>query len=177
MASNHGFQAGINIRDGISPALAALTRHMRDKRPVLEAMGLAMVSLTQRAFTDESLRPSPWPARAGTKFGQRFSRSGKTIRTVLNSRSGAEEHQLLRKSGTLWHSIRISRLTNELVMVASDRKYAAVQQLGSKKKSGRGSGIPARPFFPFVGVGRMTDLGRQRVIGAAHVKLRALLRE
>lgn len=26
--------------------------------------------------------------------------------------------------------------------------YSAIQQFGSKKSSGRGSGIPARPFFP-----------------------------
>jgi phage gpG-like protein len=170
------FQAGFNIRDGISPALAALTRHMKDKRPVLEAMGEELKSLTERAFTDESLRPKPWPARAGTKFGRKYSKSGKEIRTVVNSRSGVEEHQLLRKSAALWHSIRISRLTNELVMVASDRKYAAIQQLGSKKKSGRGSGIPARPFFPFVGVGRMTDLARERIRNVAFAKLRSLMR-
>ncbi len=169
------FQAGFNIRDGISPALAALTRRMRDKRPVLEAMGLQLVSITQRAFSDESWRPAKWAPRKGTTFGTRQGKNGKTVKTVVNGK-GIEEHQLLKKSGAMFHSIQVKELTNEHVMVGSDRVYAAIQQLGSRKKSGRGSGIPPRPFFPFVGVGRMTDRAKERILNTAWAKLRSMLK-
>jgi len=49
------------IRDHITPDLAAKARKLSDKKPVLEAMGLQLVSITQRAFDDESLRVKNWP--------------------------------------------------------------------------------------------------------------------
>lgn len=140
------------IRDKITPALAKAAKGIHDKRPILEAMGLAIVSITQRAFSDSALRPKPWPAR-----------------------KKPAPHSLLRKSGALWHSIRISELSNESVTVGSDRVYAAIQQFGSSKKSGRGSGIPARPFFPFIGQDKLTPIAAEKVKKAALVKIAKLL--
>src|SRR4051794_28845950 len=115
-----------SVHDGITPELARKARRIADKKPILEAMGLQLVSITKRSFSDASLRPKAWPPR----------KSGGT-------------HSLLRKSGSLWQSIRITQTTGESVTVGSDRVYAAIQQFGSRKQKGRGSGIPARPFFPF----------------------------
>jgi phage gpG-like protein len=56
--------------------------------------------------------------------------------------------------------------TNDLVIIGSDRPYAATQQFG------RG-GIPARPFLPFYKSGQMTALGRQRVERALAAALRS----
>ncbi len=114
-----------------------MAEKVKDRKPLLEAMGLEMVSITKRAFTDESLRAAAWPPR----------------------KSGGD-HSLLRKSGALWQSIRISGITNNEVTVSSDRIYAAIQQLGSRKEKGRGSGIPPRPFFPFDKSGNMTPKAR-----------------
>ena len=55
-----GFQV---TRDLLTPNLKALARRVSNCRPVLEAMGLALVSVTRRAFNDDSMRPAPWPAR------------------------------------------------------------------------------------------------------------------
>lgn len=121
-------------RDTVSPDLAKKFRAMEDPRPHLEAMGLALVSLTKRAFTDSSLRPSTWATK---KDGTPAS---------------------LRKTGMLWQSIRITALNASSVTVGSDRAYAAAHQLGSKKR-----GIPARPFFPFTASGEPTLRAKEAV--------------
>ena len=51
--------------------------------------------------------------------------------------------------------------------VGSDRKYAAVHQLGSKKKN-----IPARPYFPFQGK-RLTAAGDKALTRAIRSYLKA----
>jgi len=130
-----------------------MARRIADKRPILEAMGLELQSLTQQAFSNASLRPLPWPAR-----------------------KKPAPHQLLRKTGTLMRSIRVVEVTNDKVTVASDRVYAAHQQFGSSKSSGRGSGVPARPFFPFASpTGPMTAFAKQRLARAALDKIKKLL--
>ncbi len=139
------------FHDRITPGLANAARGVKDKKPILEAMGLELVSITKRAFSDESLRARPWPPR-----------------------KKPAPHRLLRKSGALWQSISISALSNESVTVGSDRVYAAIQQLGSRKTSGRGSGIPARPFFPFIGQSQMTPIAKQKIRAVAMAKLRAI---
>jgi phage gpG-like protein len=137
---------------------------------VLEAMGLETVSLTQRAFNDASLRASTWPP---TKSG------------------GAP----LKKTGALWHSIRIAELTNKLVKVGTDRPYAPYHQFGTDPYTIRPSlkkalfwpgaahpmkvvhhpGLPARPFFPFTEAGAMIAAAAGKVKAAAEAKIRAML--
>jgi phage gpG-like protein len=143
----------LQIRDNITPDLARAARNLRNKKPVLEAMGLQLVSLTKRAFTDESLRAKSWPPR-----------------------KKPAPHQLLRKSGSLWQSIRIAAIGSDSVTVGSDRIYAAIQQFGSAKKSGRGSGIPARPFFPFATPeSKMAAFAQEKIRKVALAKIRSLL--
>jgi len=139
------------IRNDISPDIRRKLRKMKNPRPVLEAIGEQLVSLTRRAFTDASLRPSIWPPR-----------------------KKAVSWQILRKSGTLWKSIRITETTNTSVTVGTDRPYAAVHQLGSRKSTGRGGGIPASPFFPVIGK-KLTAIARKKIDQAAHVKFDAML--
>jgi phage gpG-like protein len=138
----------IQFRDSITPGLVRCARQVGDRKPILEAMGVQLVSLTKRAFSDSSLRPSAWPART----------SGGT-------------NSLLRKSGALWQSIRITELTNNSVTVGTDRVYAAIHQLGGKITAKPGKRLvfslngkkifakeikmPARPFFPFTSNGTM----------------------
>lgn len=140
--------------DGLSPDLARRVRVVSDKSRFHRAMGIALVSLTKRAFNDPSLRPGAWPALAG---------------------GGAAR---LRKSGTLAESPRVVSATSSGVTVGTDRKYAAIHQLGGKTKAHvirpkfkkalktpfgvfakvnhPGSKIPARPYFPFYRDGRPT---------------------
>lgn len=110
--------------DDISPSLSRLaSEQLKDK--LLMGAGTVIQSLAQRAFDEPGLRPSSWPAR----------KTGGT-------------HPLLIKSGDLRQGIHVQKTGTDTVRVGSPTKYAAHQQLGSAKTSGRGSGVPARPFFP-----------------------------
>lgn len=120
---------GIHItlrRDDISPDLERLASDNLRQR-ILNGVGTLFGSLAQRAFDEPSLRAKSWPAR----------------------KSGGS-NPLLIKSGDLRQSIH-SHVQGDSVVVGSPKAYAAVHQLGSSKSSGRGSGIPARPFFPIDG--------------------------
>ncbi len=142
----------LRVRDEITPGLATLARRISDKRPILEAMGVALLSVTTRAFNQPSLRAAPWPAK---KDGTPAT---------------------LRKNQVLVRSWRIASVSQSAVVIGSDRPYAAVHQLGSRKKRGRGSGIPPRPMLPFGADRQMTDLGRRRVEAAARAKIRSMLK-
>ncbi|MBU4460302.1 MAG: phage virion morphogenesis protein [Verrucomicrobia bacterium] len=161
------------MRDLLTPRLRAMARKISDKRPLLEAMGLALVSVTQRAFNDESLRPSAWAPK-----------------------KSEDGRPLLKRSGLLWRSARIVALDGHAVTVGTDRPYAAAHQFGTGPYTirprgkralywpGAGHpvgivhhpGLPPRPFFPFDASGRMTPAGQQRIRSAAMAKIAALLK-
>lgn len=111
-------------KDQVTPKLGALANPDLIRRATLAA-GTVVGSLAQRAFDEPGLRPTPWPAR----------------------KSGGG-HPLLIKSGTLRQSIHVRPEGSDAVRVGTPVIYGAIQQLGSDKSSGRGSGVPARPFFP-----------------------------
>jgi len=156
----------VQIRDRISPALSRLAKGIENKKPILEAMGLQLESLTKRAFNEPALRPRPWP----------------------NKRDGSPA--TLRKNQVLVRSIRIVALTNTHVTVGTDRIYAAIHQLGGviRPKNARALAfqvgghlvfaqkvtIPARPYFPFL-EGRMIDSARRKIEAVGEAKIRSLL--
>lgn len=134
----------LQITDRLSPGLVRLAARCRDVRPALEAMGLEAVSLTKRAFTDSTLRPKAWaPKRDGTPA-------------------------TLRKSGALWQSIRVTSVTGYSVTWASDRRYAAIHQLGGKR-------MPARPYFPILD-GKLTEAARVKIEAVGRAKILILLK-
>jgi phage gpG-like protein len=104
--------------DSLTPALQKMAAGCKNKKPILEAMGNTLVSLTIRAFTNESLRASSWPE--------------------VKKKVGAP----LYKSGAMKHSIRIVDANNEHVLVGTDRFYAKFHQFGTKKMPAR----PFFPF-------------------------------
>ena len=170
-------QINFSVRDNISPQLAKLAQRLVNRRPLLEAMGLQLVSLTKRAFNDESLRPSTWAAV--NKIGPK--------------------NAPLKKTGALYQSIKISSLTNNTVTASSDRPYAAIHQLGGKTSAHiirarnalalywpgaahpvkqvnhPGSNIPARPYFPFRPDGAPTPMAIQKLEAILRAKLQAML--
>lgn len=135
----------IKISDGITPSLRARALAVRDRAPLLEAMGQAVKTLTDQAFTSPEKRAQAWMKRKDDK-----------------------PHALLQKKTTLRKSIRVISVTNDQVVIGSDRPYAAVHQLGSEKQN-----IPARPFMPFYKTGALTFMGRQRVERALTAALKA----
>ena len=128
---------------------------MADPTPVLEAMGTQLVSLTKRAFNDSALRAAPWPPRKN--------------QATRNSSGQFLSQQLLKKTGALYQSIAIARLTSKEVHVGTDRPYAAAHQFGSSKRN-----LPARPFFPFLS-GRMIPSAQEKIEATAKRKIAALL--
>lgn len=175
-ASLFGLQMSLNVTsDTLTPGLMAMARRFADRRPILQAMGQAVVSLAKRAFGDESLRPAAWaPVK---KTAERFQSSAP-----------------LKRSGALWQSIRQINLTGDQVEVGTDRPYAGYHQFGTdpyvirpkvKKalfwmglahpvRKVNHPGLPARPFLPFDAQGEMTERGRQAVRQAAEAKMRAM---
>ena len=141
-------QFKVTLSDHISPRLIKIARSLADRRPILEAMGKQLESLTVRAFNEPALRPAPWAPRKKT----------------------GEKHALLIKSLALFESITTSHLTNNSVTVSSSRPYAAIHQLGGITRP-----IPARPFFPFL-KGQPTPLAVRKLEAIMKEKLEAILR-
>jgi phage gpG-like protein len=140
----------------ISPDIAKKAALARNPERVWQAAGLQVVSITKRAFRDASMRSSAWPSKA---FG-----------------GGASN--LIRK-GVLLSSIRIVSADKSGVTVGSDRKYAAIHQLGGVIKAKPGKRlvfriggkthfaksvrIPARPYFPFTPSGDIAPQHKARI--------------
>lgn len=164
-------------RNTISPHLRRVAATVADKRPLLQGMGEAMVQLTKRAFNEPSVRPSAWAPLA----------SGKPATLRLNN--------------MLARSPRVISVTQSAALIGTDRKYAAIHQLGGRTsphviraKNGKalfwpgashpvksvkhpGSKIPARPFFPFLGKrGRPTRKAIDTMNAVLKIKLANKLR-
>ena len=163
-------------RNTISPSLQRRARALRDRRPLLRTMGEYTVQHTKRAFNEPALRPAPWPNLT----------SGKPSR--------------LRKNNVLARSPRLLTVDNGKALIGSDRKYAAIHQLGGrtrahviKAKRGKalhwpgakhpvkqvnhpGSKIPARPYFPFRSNGKPTPQFRDRLNKVVKRKLDQMLK-
>ena len=158
-------------KDTLSPGLAKVARNCGNPKAVLQDMGDELVSMTVQAFTNSSFRAMPWPP--------------------VKKAGG----QPLYASGALKHSIRITALTNNFVMVGTDRLYASYHQFGTrpydiiaKAKKARfwpgarhpvkkvhHPGLPARPFFPFNESGEMIPAAKQRIEATAKAALTKLM--
>lgn len=125
-------------QDAISPSLAHLAGQPLQDRIALAA-ATALVGLAQRAFDEPDLRPSEWAPR-----------------------KKPASHPLLLLSGTLRQSIHAVSLGGGKADIKMPVEYAAHQQLGSRKTSGRGSGVPPRPFFPALD-GQITERGYEAI--------------
>ena len=114
-------------QDTASPDLAQLARAAGDMRPLFKAIGVSVVSIGKRAFNEATLRPNAWPAK-----------KDHTAAT-------------LKDTTTLWRSVRVVNATSKSVIVGSDRKYAAIHQLGGRQRP-----IPRRGYLPFQADGSPT---------------------
>lgn len=139
----------IKARDLLTPSLRKHLATCANPHKALEAMGLVIVSMAQRAFTNASLRPSAWAALSDATLASK-RRAGYGSKPLINE-------------GTLAQSPRVVSVSSKNVTVGSDRLYAGYQQLGTDT-------IPARPFFPFV-AGRPSASARRRILSAARRSL------
>lgn len=94
--------------NAIAPSLRKMMRGVKDRRPILGAIGELGVQHTKRAWSEPRLRPKQWAPL----------------------KSGAPAR--LRKSGALARSPRITHLTNDAVWIGTDRRYAAFHHFGTR---------------------------------------------
>jgi phage gpG-like protein len=111
-------------------------------------MGLAVVQLAKRSFTNPSIRPSAWAPRKDKK-----------------------PHKLLMETpgSGLYVSMRLLSVTDTAAHVGTDKDYAVYHQLGTGK-------MPARPFFPFDSNGKATPRAAEAVRRALEDRLRARMK-
>lgn len=137
-------------RNDISPAITRMIRAASgpQRRAMLRAMGTTFMSITQGNFNQvgASYRPTPWAAK---KDGSPAT---------------------LKKSGLLAQSFHLE-VTDSFAKVSNPTVYAATHQFG--RDWGRGSRIPARPFFPVLN-GKLTPQAERLILSAGR---RALERE
>ncbi|WP_309400589.1 phage virion morphogenesis protein [Cerasicoccus maritimus] len=139
------------IQDTLSPGLRRKAKAIEDPTPILRVMGVTLQSYTVQTFSELVPRARRWP----------------------NKKDGTPSN--LQRTTALRQSIRLVSVDRRKAVVGTDRLYAAVHQFGSQKQSGYGSGIPARPYFPFRGE-RMIPEAHRRVKAAAQAQLAVLLR-
>lgn len=165
--------SSVIVTDTITPELERMLREIGNRVSILRAVGQEIVSMTRQAFTNPGLRPESW--------------------APLKKSTGRP----LYRSGSLTRSIRVASVTNDAVMVSTDRAYAGFQQFGTKGpytirprgsgalywkgarhpvKSVQHPGLPPRPFFPFDSSGRVAAFARERITGIITAKLNQMLR-
>ncbi len=153
-------------QDTLTRQMSALHARLKNPRSAMEAVGVAIVSITKRAHTDASLRPHVWPPLHGGKAST------------------------LQKTTTLRRGWRVTAVEGDSVTVGNAAKYAAVHFSGGqtgphiirpKKKKGLkfmignrviirksvkhpGSKIPKRRAMPVHDDGTLTPYAERVVL-------------
>ena len=150
----------IDVDDrAIQSAIEALRSRLTDLSPAFREVGSTLVDEIRLGFkTSTDPWGVPWKRLAWKTQVQRmgglgkiFTKTGKIKASKI--REAAAGLQPLLHTGKLRSSITFRLLGKQGVEVGTSdyEKKAAHHQFGSKKTSGRGSGVPARPFLPIRG--------------------------
>ena len=125
--------------DGLAGVEALLTRlHHPDFDQLLDEIGATVESQTAQRFDDKA---GP-DGKAWAEWSEKYRKTRHGGQSLLMSGRNykGEPTQDLHNS--------ITRLVyDSRIEVGSAADYAAHHQFGSKKSSGRGSGVPARPYL------------------------------
>ena len=143
------------VKDQVSSVLDQLGTK-RPAKAVSEAMALAVVGLTIRAFNEPALRAAPWPDLKESTVKEKAKRGG--------------ANAILKRSTLLFRSWRVIEATAAGARVGSDRPYAVFHQFGTDRS------LPARPMLPLLGgpgdatftplaIRRMTSVGKAALDG------------
>ena len=125
--------------------LAQLLKNATDNRPMIRGIATELVALTEDNFEDESWGGDKW------KQSQRAaSNGGKT----------------LQKSGQLAASIT-SRAGTDFARIGSNKKYAAIHHLGGQAGRGKKLTLPARPYLPISGKGKLQRGAEDNILDIA----------
>lgn len=133
-----GVQLRIDVDDReVRDALKRLRKNAAATQAAFEDIGSMIVSSTQQRIESEKASPDgvPWPSLAASTQRKR-------------ARAGRAPGDMLRFDGDLYRSITYLA-SDEDVVVGTNRRYAALQQLGGTPdmKNPGARAVPARPFL------------------------------
>ncbi|EXI62221.1 hypothetical protein MHD_10245 [Mannheimia granulomatis] len=118
--------------DGAIRSLAQTATNLQQGKKLYGVLGEALRTIHKQRFEKEQASPE------GEKW--------QPLSPKYRARKKRNADKVLIKDGYLKDLLRYQ--TNDKgVVFGSDRKYARLHQFGSNKASGRGSGVPARPWL------------------------------
>ena len=126
-----------SFKDALTPELQKKLKAIKDKRPILQAMGDAAVRVSTQAFQNPSLRLKPWAKK----------KDGSTATLI--------------QSTTLIDSLMAPPPSSDMIEVGSSTEYARAQNFGYEPR-----GLPARPFFPIANDGTVQPTARKAIESA-----------
>jgi phage virion morphogenesis protein len=137
------FELHINDQQ-VRIALQNFTQRI-NRGSLLKIAGSVMRGSIEQTFRDQGSPAGSWPALAASTL----ARAKGKLRGV--------GRKMLIVSGRLKNSITYSVVGGDRLLIGTNLKYAAIQQLGGnagrrppfKKKGGKRSYIPARPYLVF----------------------------
>ena len=131
--------------EDLQRSLGQLLQNATDTRPMMRAIATEMVSLTEDNFESESWGGKKWPrSRRAAKNG------GKTLQL----------------SGQLAASIS-TQVGNDFARIGSNKKYAAIHHLGGQAGRGKKLTLPARPYLPISGKGKLQRGAEDNILDIA----------
>lgn len=113
-------------------SLSQIAQNLQQGRKLHGMLGEALRHIHKQRFEKEQASPE------GEKW--------QALSPKYKARKKRNADKVLIKDGYLKNLLRYQADDNGVVF-GSDRKYARLHQFGSNKASGRGSGVPARPWL------------------------------
>lgn len=101
--------------------------------PLLKIAGDLMRGSIDRTFRDQGSPPGSWPPLASSTL----------------KRDPSPGRKMLIRSGRLKNSITYAVVGDNRLLIGTNLRYAAIQQLGGMAGRGHKSKIPARPYLVF----------------------------
>ena len=129
----------------LEKGLAQLLSNATNSRPMMRSIATELESLTEDNFENESFG------------GERWKQS---------QRAAAENGKTLQKSGQLAASIT-SRTGTDFARIGSNKKYAAIHHLGGQAGRGKKLTLPARPYLPISGKGKLQRGAEDNILDIA----------
>lgn len=136
--------------NSVDRSLSQLLTNLGHSRKMMRAVATEMTSLTEENFENESFGGDKWPQ------SKRAAQGGKTLQLT----------------GQLAASIS-TQVGNDFARIGSNKPYAAIHHLGGQAGRGRKVTIPARPYLPINGSGKLQNGADKRIIDIALESLKA----
>lgn len=123
----------IRIDDkGAIQSLANIARSVGKGKKLYGMLGEALKAEHKKRFEKEQASPE----------GEKWA----SLSEKYRAKKKKHKNKILIRDGYLKNLLRY-QASDRGVKFGSDRKYARLHHFGSKKSSGRGSGVPARPWL------------------------------